>query len=110
LISKCGCLKSHVSGQIPEKFKISGLCLIFKNKTDVGPSDNVVQLVKAHILHILFVVFEKNRNFIVTPANAPNFLKILTFLKNGKQCVQNVRLDELNNIVAWANISFIFKN
>ncbi len=31
-------------------------------------------------------------------------------LKNGKQGVQTVRLDELNNIVTWADISFIFKN
>ncbi len=31
-------------------------------------------------------------------------------LKNGKQGVQTVRLDELNNIVTGANISFIFKN
>ncbi len=31
-------------------------------------------------------------------------------LKNDKQDVQTVRLDELNNIVIRANISFIFKN
>ena len=37
-------------------------------------------------------------------------VKISIFLKNGKQGVQTVRLDELNNIVTWANISFIFKN
>ena len=36
--------------------------------------------------------------------------EISIFLKNGKQGVQTVRLDELNNIVTWANISFIFKN
>jgi len=107
LISKCGCLKSYVSGQIPEKFKISGLCLIFKNKTDVGPSDNVVQLIKAHSLHTLFAVFEKNRNF---PHFLPDFLKISIFFKNGKQGVQIVRLDELNSIVTGANISFIFQN
>ncbi len=35
----------------------------FKNKTDVGPGDNVVQLIKAHSLHTLFHVFEKNQNF-----------------------------------------------
>jgi hypothetical protein len=29
---------------------------------------------------------------------------------NGKQNVQTVRLDELNNLVIRANISFIFKN
>ena len=40
----------------------------------------------------------------------PDFMKISIFLKNGKQGVQTVRLDELNNIVTWANISFIFKN
>jgi len=33
------------------------------NKTDVGLSDNVVQLIKAHSLHTLFPVFEKKRNF-----------------------------------------------
>jgi len=32
------------------------------------------------------------------------------FLKNGKQGVQTVRLDELNNIFTGANISFIFKS
>ncbi len=31
-------------------------------------------------------------------------------LKNGKQGVQTVRLDELNNFVTWANVSFIFQN
>ncbi len=36
--------------------------------------------------------------------------EISIFLKNGKQGVQTVRLDELNNIVTWANISFIFQN
>ncbi len=41
---------------------ILGLCLIFENKTDVDPGDNVVQLIKAHSLHILFADFEKNRN------------------------------------------------
>jgi len=34
----------------------------------------------------------------------------LRLLKNGKQGVQTVRLDELNNIVTWANICFIFIN
>jgi len=37
-------------------------------------------------------------------------LKISIFLKNDKQGVQTVRLDELSNIVTWANISFILKN
>jgi len=37
-------------------------------------------------------------------------LKISVFFKNGKQGVQSVRLDELNNIVTWANISFVLKN
>ena len=36
--------------------------------------------------------------------------EISIFLKNGKQGVQTVRLDELNNIVTWTNTSFIFKN
>jgi hypothetical protein len=36
--------------------------------------------------------------------------EISIFLKNGKQGVQTVRLDELNNIVTWANVTFIFKN
>jgi hypothetical protein len=40
----------------------------------------------------------------------PAFLKISIFLKNDKQGVQTVRLDELNNIVIWANISYIFKS
>jgi hypothetical protein len=31
-------------------------------------------------------------------------------LKNDKQGVKTVRLDELNNIVIRANISFIFKD
>ena len=39
------------------------LCLIFENKTEVGSSENVVQLIKAHSLHTLFAVFEKNRNW-----------------------------------------------
>ncbi len=37
-------------------------------------------------------------------------MEISIFLKNDKQGVQTVRFDELNNIVTWANISFIFKN
>jgi len=40
----------------------------------------------------------------------PDFLKISIVLENDKQGVQTVRLDELNNIVIGANISFIFKN
>jgi hypothetical protein len=32
---------------------------------------------------------------------------ISMFLKNGKQGVQSVRLDELNNIATWANLRFI---
>jgi len=36
--------------------------------------------------------------------------EISIFLKNGKQGLQTVRLDELNNIVTRANISFIFQN
>jgi hypothetical protein len=43
--------------------RILWLCLIFENKTDVGPGDNVVQLIKAHSLHTLFAVFEKIRYF-----------------------------------------------
>ncbi len=39
------------------------LCLIFENETNVGPSDNVVQLIEAHSLHTLFAVFEKDQNF-----------------------------------------------
>ena len=39
-----------------------------------------------------------------------NFLEISIFLKNRKQGVQTVRLDELNNIVTEASISFIFEN
>ena len=39
--------------------RISRLCLIFEKKTGVDPSDNVVQLIKAHSLHILFAIFEK---------------------------------------------------
>ena len=38
------------------------------------------------------------------------FFNISIFLKNDKQGVQTVRLDELNNIVTWANICFIFQN
>jgi len=41
------------------------LCLIFENEIDVGPSDNVVQLIEAHSLHTLFAIFEKNRNFTI---------------------------------------------
>jgi len=33
---------------------------------------------------------------------------ISIFFKNGKQGVQTVRLDEPNNFVTWANITFIF--
>jgi hypothetical protein len=39
------------------------LCLILKNKTDVGPSDKVVQLIEAHSLHTLFAVFENHLIF-----------------------------------------------
>ncbi len=39
-----------------------GLFLNLENKTDVGPSDNLVQLIKAHSLHSLSAVFEINRN------------------------------------------------
>jgi len=56
--------------------------LILENKTDTGPCDNFVQLIKAHCLHTLFAVF----------------------------VVQTVRLDELNSIVTWANTSFNFQN
>ncbi len=35
--------------------------------------------------------------------------EIAIFLKNGKQGVQSVRLDELSNIVTWADTSFIFQ-
>jgi len=38
------------------------------------------------------------------------FQKNSIFLKNRKKGVQTVRLDELNNIVTWANISFISKS
>ena len=40
-------------------WRILWLCLIKKNKTDVGPSDIVIQLIKAHSLHTLFAIFEK---------------------------------------------------
>ncbi len=40
----------------------------------------------------------------------PNFVKILIFLKYGKQGVQTVRLDELNKFFTWANIDSIFQN
>ena len=36
--------------------------------------------------------------------------EISIFLKNRKQGVQTVRLDELNNIVTGVSVSFIFKN
>jgi hypothetical protein len=36
------------------------LCLILKSRTYVGLNDNVVQLIKAHSLHTLFTVLEKN--------------------------------------------------
>jgi hypothetical protein len=39
------------------------LCLIFENKTNAGPSDNVFQLAKAHSLHTLFAVLGKKQNF-----------------------------------------------
>ncbi len=38
------------------------------------------------------------------------FFIIIVFLKNGKQGVQTVRLDMLNNIVTWANMNFIYQN
>jgi hypothetical protein len=38
---------------------ILSFCLILENKTDVDPSDNVVQLIKAHSLHTLSAVSEK---------------------------------------------------
>jgi hypothetical protein len=41
--------------------------LFFENKTIAGSSDNVVQLAKAHSLHTLFAVFEKNEEFYHIP-------------------------------------------
>jgi hypothetical protein len=49
----------------------------------------------------LFLIFKKKSS-----GNS----EISIFLKNSKRGVQTVRLDELNNIVTWANISFIFQN
>jgi len=107
LILKFGCLKENVSGQIPQNFKILRLCLILENKTDVNPSDKVFRLIKGHSLHTLFAVFEKNGNF---QKNQAEMEKFQFFFENGKQGVQTVRLDELNNFVTWVNISFIFQN
>jgi hypothetical protein len=50
----------HFSSKEQDFDSIIRFCLIFENKTDVGPSENVVQLIKAHSLHTLFAVFEKN--------------------------------------------------
>jgi hypothetical protein len=50
-----------------------------------------------------FIIFE------ILPL-AADFLKISIFMKNSKQGVQTMPLDELNNIVTWANISCIFQN
>jgi len=56
--------KNYIFSSNAQDFdRILKLCLILKNKTDVGPCDNVVQLIKAHSLHTLFAVFEKNQNF-----------------------------------------------
>jgi len=57
-------------------------------------------------LRTLFPVFEKIRNFLKNHVKRRNF----DFFFNGKQGVQTARLDELSNIVTWANISFILKN
>jgi hypothetical protein len=35
------------------------VCRILENKTNVGPRDIVIQLIKEHSLHTLFVIFEK---------------------------------------------------
>jgi len=48
------------SSNVQDFNRIIKLCLIFENKTDVGLSDNVVQLIKAHSLHTLFAVLKKN--------------------------------------------------
>jgi hypothetical protein len=58
-----------------------------------------VQLIK--VCNTLFAAFKKNRNFIISTR---------FFFENRKQGMQTARLDELNNIITWANISFIFKN
>jgi hypothetical protein len=56
--------KNYIFSSNAQNFdRILKIRLILKNKTDVGSCENIVQLIKAHSLHTLFAVFEKNRNF-----------------------------------------------
>ncbi len=66
-----------------------------------------VTMLFSSFAHRVCQLWEKSKFWHLPP---DFFLKILIFLKNGKQGMQTVRLDELNNIVTWANISFIFKS
>jgi hypothetical protein len=67
MANTAGVVTNTVALQIlsQQDFSLQINCLwpTFKDKTGVGPSDNVVQLIKAHILHILFVVSEKDQDF-----------------------------------------------
>ncbi len=70
-----------------------------------------------HVFHtignkfwIYFVEIEKVWAFSHLQKKSSGNDETSIFLKNGKQGLQTVRLDELNNIVTWANISFIFQN
>ena len=67
--------KLSLKGLLTEVDSFLRLCSIFENKTDVGPSDNVVQLIKAHSLHTSFAVFEKKLKF---NKNYRNFYKQMT--------------------------------
>jgi hypothetical protein len=73
------------------------------------------------MLALLTMLFSSSRRTVCTPCllflrkieikrKSDNNSKILIFFKNKKQDVETVRLDELNNIVSKANISFIFQN
>jgi hypothetical protein len=67
------------------------------------------------------MLFSSSRRTVCTPCllflkeikifikTSPN-REILIFVQNSEQGLQTVRLDELNNLVIWNNISFIFLN
>jgi hypothetical protein len=57
--------KRYFSSSTQAFDSILKLRLNVENKTYVGQCDNVVPLIKAHSLHTLFAVFEKNRNFTI---------------------------------------------
>jgi len=60
-------IKNYHFWDIPSNLdRILIICSVLKNKTNVGPGDNVVQLIKTHSLHTLFAVFGEYWNFFIS--------------------------------------------